>query len=1172
LFVFLKRCWRFHMRAHRPKPFKTASQTPALHALAAAVVLAWLPHGAAQAGTITVDNTNCTLANAINAANIANGGTTTYDPTTGNAGTTPHAVGQCTGATAGSNTIVLNGNTTLNARYVTTFGLPVVTSSIVVLGNGHTLARDTAGGTPTFALTAVTGTTGRLTLDRVKVTGFSGNGALLAVQNGAALTLLRSTLSNNSTNYVVYVGGSGSTAKIDQTTVANNTVGISGTGAIHATGSGSVEMVNSTISGNSGSQSGGGLVVTGGTATVLNSTITGNTATFYGGVYLSSGTLTLRNSIVAGNTATGNGGPFFIHELGSNGIPNNITSSNNVLGHSGRTTADSFNGFNPSGTDKTATSNGTVPTALAGILSTTLADNGGPTQTHALAANSPAIDASGTSATTVDQRGYAVSGGTRDVGAHEASTSALPFAPFGLTATPGNGQATVAFFSGGTPDNSAITNYEYSTDGTNFTAFNPAVTTSPVSVTGLTNGQASTLYLRALVGTTPGAASAGVSVTPVANAAPVASNVAITGTAQVGVQLTGSYTYADAESDAQGTSTFRWLSGANPIGGATATTYTPVVADVGNALKFCVTPVASAGTATGAEVCSTATANVVAAPANGACGTAANVASATAPAANLCSVGSAGAVTGVGGQWGWSCSGSNGGQAASCTAPYGLQTLSISANPTSITFGGTSVITASSSAGLSVALAPNANCTLAGTTATGTAAGTCTVTASQAGTGDNGTLRYQAASTQSANITVGKAAQAITGFSANPTSIGVGATSTLSATKGAGSAAVVYSSKTTATCTVAGNTVTAVTAGTCTVAANQAESANHNAAPEVTANITVTNAAPIASNVAVTGTAQVGVQLTGSYTYSDPESDAQGTSTFRWVRQSNPTVDVATTQNYTPVAADVGNALKFCVTPKASAGTATGTEVCSTATASVVAAPANGACGSAANQASATAPAANLCSVGTAGAVNVLGTNWGWSCSGTNGGNANSCTAPFANTNTGSGNTTTTVGAIQAANSNNWQINTAVSGFVALPAPAPAGVTLPAGATKVVLNTGTPGTSTTVTLRFSSIPEGAQLYKYGKENGINDTAKWFAYPATIDRAAGTVTYTLTDGQKGDNDWTVNGVIDDPVGLGVAAAGGAGAGISGVPTLSEWAMALLAGFMLLVGARQVRRRH
>ena len=326
------------MRAHRPKPFKTASPTPALHTLAAAVVLAWLPHGAAQAGTITVDNTNCTLANAINAANIANGGTTTYDPTTGNAGTTPHAVGQCTGATAGRNTIVLNGNTTLNARYTPALGLPVVTSSIVVLGNGHTLARDTAGGTPTFALAAVATTTGRLTLDRVKVTSFNSNNALLDVSQGAALTLLRSTLSNNTTDTVVRVRNNGSTAKIDQTTVANNTVGNSTTGAIHATGSGSVEMVNSTVTGNSGSVQGSGLVVSGGTATVLNSTITGNTAMFYGGVFLASGTLTLRNSIVAGNTATGNGS-FFVHELGSNGIPNNITSSNNVLGHSGRTTA-----------------------------------------------------------------------------------------------------------------------------------------------------------------------------------------------------------------------------------------------------------------------------------------------------------------------------------------------------------------------------------------------------------------------------------------------------------------------------------------------------------------------------------------------------------------------------------------------------------------------------------------------------------------------------------------------------------------------------------------------------------------------------------------------------------------------------------------------------------------
>lgn len=126
-----------------------------------------------------------------------------------------------------------------------------------------------------------------------------------------------------------------------------------------------------------------------------------------------------------------------------------------------------------------------------------------------------------------------------------------------------------------------------------------------------------TIYVKKKTGSPATARTLSLVVTGLAetNAAPVASNVAITGTAQVGVQLTGGYTYTDAESNPQGTSTFRWLRGATPIAGATATTYTPVVADVGSALKFCVAPVASAGTATGSEVCSTATAAVTAAPA-----------------------------------------------------------------------------------------------------------------------------------------------------------------------------------------------------------------------------------------------------------------------------------------------------------------------------------------------------------------------------------------------------------------------------------------------------------------------------------------------------------------------------------------------------------------------------
>ncbi|HUF02732.1 MAG TPA: kelch repeat-containing protein [Aridibacter sp.] len=87
-----------------------------------------------------------------------------------------------------------------------------------------------------------------------------------------------------------------------------------------------------------------------------------------------------------------------------------------------------------------------------------------------------------------------------------------------------------------------------------------------------------------------------------ANAAPTATNVAISGTAKFAETLTGNYTYNDAENDTEGTSTFRWLRNGSPIPGATGLNYTTVEADIGQNLVFEVTPVASAGTSPGAAV------------------------------------------------------------------------------------------------------------------------------------------------------------------------------------------------------------------------------------------------------------------------------------------------------------------------------------------------------------------------------------------------------------------------------------------------------------------------------------------------------------------------------------------------------------------------------------------
>lgn len=97
-----------------------------------------------------------------------------------------------------------------------------------------------------------------------------------------------------------------------------------------------------------------------------------------------------------------------------------------------------------------------------------------------------------------------------------------------------------------------------------------------------------------------------------ANAAPVASNLLITGNAQVGQVLPGEYTYTDGEGDLQGVSTFRWLRDKVAIAGATAQTYPLVAADQGTMVSFEITPVAQTGTSPGVPVVSAAVGPVAA--------------------------------------------------------------------------------------------------------------------------------------------------------------------------------------------------------------------------------------------------------------------------------------------------------------------------------------------------------------------------------------------------------------------------------------------------------------------------------------------------------------------------------------------------------------------------------
>ncbi len=137
-------------------------------------------------------------------------------------------------------------------------------------------------------------------------------------------------------------------------------------------------------------------------------------------------------------------------------------------------------------------------------------------------------------------------------------------------------------------------------------------------------------------------------------------------------------------------------------------------------------------------------------------------------------------------------------------------------------------------------------CTVSGTTVTIVSAGTCTIAANQAGNAN-----YAAAAQVTQNVAIGLAAQTLTFTAQTPASQTFSAGGTFAISPVATSASpnsgnpIVYSSTTTAACTVSGTTVTIVTAGTCTVAANQAGNANYAAATQVTQNVAIGLAAQV---------------------------------------------------------------------------------------------------------------------------------------------------------------------------------------------------------------------------------------------------------------------------------------------------------------------------------------
>jgi hypothetical protein len=230
---------------------------------------------------------------------------------------------------------------------------------------------------------------GNVSLASSTVTGSSGIGirSVLPTDSGlpSLVTLTNSTVSNcNGNGIFVYTGS----VSLTNSTVSGNTaierseyIEYEHGGGIRAQ---SVTLINSTVSGNSAEGNGGGIWAY--RVTVKYSTITGNHAEEIGGGVFAYSNIanvnTISSSIIAGNT-TGSVNPDLRFSAGTLAI------NYSLIGDKAGTSLTEA---------QTPDANGNLigNSAGGGIIDpllAPLADNGGPTETHALLPGSLAIDA-----------------------------------------------------------------------------------------------------------------------------------------------------------------------------------------------------------------------------------------------------------------------------------------------------------------------------------------------------------------------------------------------------------------------------------------------------------------------------------------------------------------------------------------------------------------------------------------------------------------------------------------------------------------------------------------------------------------------------------------------------------------------------------------------------------
>ncbi|MEO6390912.1 MAG: choice-of-anchor Q domain-containing protein [Pyrinomonadaceae bacterium] len=253
-------------------------------------------------------------------------------------------------------------------------------------------------------------------LEGLTVTGGNGVGELMSghyggIYNAGTLNIINAEIRNNSAagNGGAIGNGLIGTLILLRTTVRNNAAnGLAG-GGIYNQGN-LITVTNSTIDHNSAGTAGGGIANALGSIIVSASTVSGNNAADGGGGLSNidpNALITVSSTTIADNSANHGGGMTTVLAVK---VGNSIIADNRLVG--GTAGVDVEGGIDSLGYNLIERDQGAI---LTGILTGNilgqdpqllmLANNGGPTRTHALRRTSPVIDKGGALGGSVDQRG-----------------------------------------------------------------------------------------------------------------------------------------------------------------------------------------------------------------------------------------------------------------------------------------------------------------------------------------------------------------------------------------------------------------------------------------------------------------------------------------------------------------------------------------------------------------------------------------------------------------------------------------------------------------------------------------------------------------------------------------------------------------------------------------------